>query len=464
MSDAGEPTAAFAFASDDDAARGTGAASRPAGPVPLAERMRPAHLEDVVGQDAVLGRGSFLGEAARTGTVPSVVFWGPPGTGKTTIARCLAASMSGTFVALSAVTSGVKDVRAVVDEAQSRRRAGGRTILFVDEIHRFNKAQQDAFLPHVESGLLVLLGATTENPGFSLTRALLSRLRVVVLVPLGAAALSTLVDRALDDPAHGLGGRFLLEDRAREALLDLAAGDARRALSVLESASSRAIGRAAVSPITLDDVKEAAQRRIAAYDKGGDLAYDALSAFHKSLRGSDADASLYWAARMLEGGEDALVLVRRMLAMSCEDVGLADLHATRVVLEAKQAIEFLGVPEGELALARAIIYLAAAPKSNAVANALGAAHDAAKRHPDLPVPLHLRQAPTAFAESMGHGAAYQYPHDFAGAFVAQDYLPPELDGARLYVPIEVGDEREIAKRIAYWQRLRAAAASAKETT
>ena len=461
MSDPREPTASLPFASMDGARSGTDTEPMPAASVPLAERMRPTRLDDVVGQQAALGAGSFLREAVRTGTVPSVVFWGPPGTGKTTIARCLAASIAGTFVALSAVTSGVKDVRAVVEEAQSRRRAGGRTILFVDEIHRFNKAQQDAFLPHVESGLLVLLGATTENPGFSLTRALLSRLRVVVLTPLDAGALAALIDRALLDPERGLGGRFALEDGARAALLDLASGDARRALQVLETAAGRAIGRAAVSPITLDDIREASQRRVAAYDKGGDLAYDALSAFHKALRGSDADAALYWMARMLEGGEDALVLVRRMLAMSCEDVGLADLHATRIVLEAKQAIEFLGVPEGELALVRAVVYLAAAPKSNAVAKALGAAHEAAKRHPDLPVPLHLRQAPTAFAQSLGHGEAYRYPHDFAGAFVAQDYLPEALAGTRLYQPIEVGDEREVAKRLAYWQRLRDAAAKAK---
>jgi len=420
--------------------------------------MRPSRLEDVVGQEAVLAAGSFLRESARTGDVPSLVLWGPPGTGKTTIARCLAGAMDGTYVALSAVTSGVKDVRAVVEEAQSRRAQGGRTVLFVDEIHRFNKAQQDAFLPHVEAGLLVLLGATTENPAFSLTRALLSRLRVVVLEPLGAEALSTLLDRALADPKRGLGGRFALEPDARAAIVDLGAGDARRALQILDTASSRAVGRAAVSRVTLDDVREAAQRRVADYDRGGDRAYDALSAFHKSLRGSDADAALYWMARMLEGGEDPLVPCRRMIAMACEDVGLADAHALRVALEAKDAVQFLGLPEGELAMVRAVVYLAAAPKSNAVVLAMGAAHDAARRTSDAPVPIHLRQAPTPLAESLGHGAAYAYPHDHAGAFVAQDYLPAPLSGTTLYRPIEVGDEREIARRIAYWRRLRDEAA------
>jgi putative ATPase len=426
----------------------------PGGAAPLAERMRPATLAEVVGQETVLGPGTFLAEAAAAGRVPSLVLWGPPGSGKTTIARALAVAVGGSWCALSAVTSCVKDVRAVIEEAQARRSSGGRTILFVDEIHRFNKAQQDAFLPHVESGTVVLVGATTENPAFALTPALLSRLRVVVLETLSKAALSTLVDRATADPLRGLGGRVRLAPDARLGLLTLADGDARRCLNALEAAAARALARGEGAQVTLDDVREASQRRLPRYDRGGDVAYDALSAFHKSLRGSDPDAALYWLARMLEGGEDPLVPVRRMVAMACEDVGLADRDALRVALEALEAVRFLGLPEGELALVRAVVYLAAAPKSNAVVLALAAAHEAAKAHPDAPVPIHLRSAPTALDRSLGHGQAYLYPHDHANAFVLQDYLPDALVGTRLYEPIEVGDEREIARRVAWWRGLR----------
>jgi len=444
------------FPTDADAevadAPGDGA---PAPDAPLAERMRPRRLADVVGQPAATGPGTLLAEGARAGRLPSVVLWGPPGTGKTTIARALAHDAGGTFVALSAVTSGVKDVRAVIEAARARRRRGGRTVLFVDEIHRFNKAQQDAFLPHVEDGTVVLVGATTENPGFSLTRALQSRVRVVVLTPLSDDALDTVVTRALADPA-GLAGAVVLAPDARAALRRVAGGDARRALGALELAAARAVERGD-GAVDVEDVAVGAQRAVATYDRGGDLAYDALSAFHKSLRGSDPDAALFWMARMLEGGEDPLVIVRRLVAMACEDVGLADLHATRVALEAKQAVEFLGATEGELALVRAVVYLAAAPKSNAVVTAMAAAHEAARAHPDAPVPAHLRNAPTAFARSLGHGTGYRYPHDHPGGFVAQSYLPDALVGARFYAPVEVGDEREVARRVAYWARRRAQA-------
>ena len=346
----------------------------------------------------------------------------------------------------------------MIAEGERRRRAGKRTLLFVDEIHRFNKAQQDAFLPHVEAGTVVLVGATTENPSFALTSALLSRLRVVVLAPLPATALARALERALADPERGLAGRYAPDAAARDLLVETADGDARRLLNALEAACAHAQARVTAPAVTVEDVREGAQRRLVRYDREGESHFDALSAFHKSLRGSDADAALFWMARMLEGGEDPLVIVRRMVAMACEDVGLADRDAARIALEAKEAVEFLGVPEGELAMVRAAIYLACAPKSNAVVLALGRAHEAVKRHPAVSVPIHLRNAPTRLMADLGYGKAYRYPHDFPGGFAPQEHLPPELAGARFYEPIEIGDEREVAKRYAYWARLRAEAA------
>jgi putative ATPase len=439
-------------AGDDVPASPRGRAAKP----PLADRMRPRTLAEVVGQDAAVGPGSFLRTSVEAGEVPSVVLWGPPGSGKTTIARALAGTGGAAFVALSAVTSGVKDVRAVVEEAQERRRRGGATLLFVDEIHRFHRGQQDAFLPHVEAGTVSLVGATTENPAFALTPALLSRLRVVVLEPLSREALEAIVDRARKDPERGVGGDVSFEPGAREALVAIAGGDARRLLNALEAAAARAAKRG--GPITADDVRAGAQRRLAAYDRGGDVAYDMLSAFHKSLRGSDADAALYWMARILDGGEDPLVLVRRMVAMAAEDVGLADKDALRVALEAKDAVQYLGLPEGELAMVRAVIYLATAPKSNAVVLALERAHEVSKEHPDAPVPLHLRNAPTPFAKSLGHGKGYAYAHDQPGSAVPHAHLPEAVEGTRIYVPVETGDERETAKRHAWWTEARARAA------
>lgn len=427
--------------------------SAPAPPAPLADRMRPTRLGEVVGQDAAVGPGSVLATAVAVGRVESLVLYGPPGSGKTTIARALAAEAGGEFVALSAVTSGVKEVRAVIEAARERRLAGGRTILFVDELHRFNRAQQDAFLPHVEDGTIVFVGATTENPGVSLTRALASRVRVVVLEPLSPEALGTLLRRAVAAP-QGLGGAVALPAAACDAIARAAGGDARRALALLEVAAAAAAARG--SPAVGDeDVRAALAAPPTAYDRGGDLAYDALSAFHKSLRGSDVDAALFWMARMLEGGEDPLVVARRMVAMAFEDVGLADLHAGRVALEAQAAVAALGLPEGELALVRAVVYLAVAPKSDAVVRALHAAHEAARAHAFAPVPLHLRNAPTAFARSRGHGEGYRYPHEFPNAFVPQRYLPDGVGPLSLYAPVEVGDEREVARRAAYWARLRA---------
>jgi putative ATPase len=397
----------------------------------------------------VLGAGTLLRRALEGGPVPSLVLWGPPGSGKTTLARLLAGRRGMAFEALSAVTSGVKEVREVIGRAKERRASGEGTLLFVDEIHRFNKAQQDAFLPHVEDGTIVLVGATTENPGFSLVGALLSRLRVVRLEPLTQEALARVLDRALSDAERGLAG-VRVEDAARAALVALSGGDARRLLNLLESAADLA----GDGPIAEGHVREAAQTRLVSYDASGDDRYDLLSALHKSLRGSDVDASLFWMGRMLEGGEDPLVIVRRLVAMAAEDVGLADPRALRLALDAKEALQFLGQPEGELALTEAVIYLATAPKSNSVVLSLGAAREAAREHADEPVPLVIRNAPTRLAREAGHGAGYRYPHDFEHAFVAQAYLPVALARLVLYEPHEVGEERETAKRLAWWRRLK----------
>jgi putative ATPase len=434
-----------------------GAAASP-GPLlpPLADRLRPLDPADVFGQETVLGPGTLLAHAFATGEVPSLVLWGPPGSGKTTIARLLAARSGARFVLLSAVTSGVKDVREVIAAAKERRREGERTLLFVDEIHRFNRAQQDAFLPHVEDGTIVLVGATTENPGFSLVGALLSRLRVVVLRPLGGDALGRIADRALADPAlaPAAGGRTIsLAPAGRASLIGQAGGDARRLLNVLESAVSLA-GRRGLEEVDAAAVAEAAQAPVVAYDRSGDDRYDLLSAFHKSLRGSDADAAIFWMTRMLEAGEDPLVICRRMVAMASEDVGLADPRALALALDAWRATEVLGLPEGRLALGQACLYLAAAPKSNTVLRALDAATRAARAHPEAPVPLHLRNAPTRLASELGHARGYEYPHDLPRSFSTQPYLPDAVTGLPFVEPREVGDEREFARRLQWWRKQR----------
>jgi putative ATPase len=425
---------------------------------PLADRMRPRTLEEVVGQDHLLGPGKVLRAAIESGELHSMILWGPPGSGKTTLASLLAQVAGAHFVAFSAVLSGVKEIRQVVAEADAdRARRGRRTILFVDEIHRFNRAQQDAFLPHVESGAIVLVGATTENPSFEVNSALLSRCRVYVLQALGEPEIRRVLQRAVEDEERGLGRQRL--DVAEEALgliAGLANGDARSALNVLELSAGLAPREHGRPRITADTVREAAQRRTLLYDKAGEEHYNLISALHKSLRDSDPDASLYWLARMLEAGEDALYLARRMVRFASEDVGNADPQALVVTLAAKEAYDFLGSPEGELALAQAVVYLALAPKSNAVYTALDAAREDVQRRPAEPVPLHLRNAPTALMKDVGYGRGYQYAHDAPEARVDQEHLPPALRGRRYYRPTDRGLEAELGRRLEEWRRWREA--------
>jgi putative ATPase len=418
-------------------------------PGPLASRMRPRTLDEFVGQEHLLAPGRALGDAIRKGTLGSAIFWGPPGSGKTSLARLIARHTDKHFVPFSAVTEGVPRIREVISEARQRRELGRGTILFCDEIHRFNRAQQDAFLPHVESGVITLIGATTENPSFELNGALLSRTQVFVLERLQPAHLATLVRAALADRDRGLGGMDLtVEPDAIEALAVLADGDARRALTVLEAAAGLA-GSGGV--LTVAAIREALALRIPTYDKSGEEHFNLLSAYHKSLRGSDPQAALYWMARMIEGGEDPMTIFRRAIAMASEDIGLADPQALPLAVAAREAWHQLGAPEGYLPLAEMTIYLATAPKSNSVCLALSAAREAARTHPGAPVPLHLRNAPTSLMKTLGYGTAYQYPHDAPGGFAVQEYLPEEVRGARFYQPGSRGFERKVAERLAWWQ-------------
>ncbi|MDQ2991811.1 MAG: replication-associated recombination protein A [Candidatus Eremiobacteraeota bacterium] len=388
---------------------------------PLAARMRPRTLDEYVGQTQIVGPGRALRRAIESDTVPSMILWGPPGTGKTTLAEIVARTTGAHFTKLSAVSAGVADLRKVVAEAQARKRMGKRTVLFIDEIHRFNKGQQDAVLPYVEDGTTVLIGATTENPSFEVNSALLSRSRVFVLESLTDDDVGALVDRALADPERGLGAKGVtLEPEARAVLIDLANGDARAALNALEFAASvsKTIDRATVL--------DAMQRRMANYDKGGDNHYDTISAFIKSMRASDPDASLYWLARMIDAGEDPLFIARRIVILASEDVGLADSRGLQVALAAQQAVHFLGMPEGHYPLAHAVLYLATAPKSNAVGRAYGAAMADVQETRNDPVPLHLRNAATGLMKNLGYGRDYHYAHDDYS--VKQFNLPENLRG------------------------------------
>jgi putative ATPase len=419
---------------------------------PLAARMRPRTLDEFVGQPHLVGSDGALTRVVKPGHLPSMVLWGPPGSGKTTLARLLADRSGGSWRQLSAVTSGVADVRALVAEARALREAGGRTVAFIDELHRFNKSQQDALLPHVEDGTISLIGATTENPYYEINSPLLSRMRVYRLEPLSADALGEVVDRALADPERGLGGTVTLTDEGRATLLDLAGGDARQALNVLQSAAVTVGEGGSLAP---EAIAEAAQHRLLAYDRAGDQHYEAASAFIKSMRGNDPDAALYWLASMVAAGEDPTFIARRIVIAASEDVGNADPRALQLAVAAMHATEMIGLPEAQYALAQAAAYVASAPKSNRAGAAYFAALAEVEERGRLPVPLHLRPSShRRLSREQGYGRGYLYPHDHADADVDQQYLPDELAGRVFYEPSDQGLEIKIGERLHRLRRIR----------
>lgn len=434
---------------------------------PLAARMRPRTLEEYVGQEQIIGEGHLLRRAITSDTLFSIILWGPPGSGKTTLARIVAESTNAHFELMSAVAAGVADLRRVVKEAQDRLGMfQQRTVLFIDEIHRFNKSQQDAILPYVEDGTVILIGATTENPSFEVNAALLSRARVFTLEALSDDQIGQLVDRALADNERGLGENdVLLAADARGYLVNMANGDARTALNALEAAvlaKPPSLGNRRL--ITVDDIRDALQTRATRYDKTGELHYNAISALHKCVRDSDPDAALYWLGRMIDGGEDPLYIARRVVRMAIEDIGLADPQALPLCVAAQQAIHFLGQPEGDLALAQAVVYLAQAPKSNAVYQAYGAALKDVAETRNEPVPLHLRNAPTGLMKQLGYGQGYKYAHDYDDAQVEQEHFPPNLQGRRYYEPSSRGFEADVRERLAWREQRRQTTAKQERTS
>ncbi len=430
---------------------------------PLAERMRPNRLAAFVGQRHIVGPGSILYHAIENDRIFSMLFWGPPGCGKTTLARIISNETDSHFVHFSAVLAGIKQIRSVIEDAQKQLHVyQRRTILFVDEIHRFNKAQQDAFLHHVESGLITLIGATTENPSFEVIPALMSRCRLYVLKPLSHEEMTEILNQALTDTTNGLGKwRMAIADDAVAHLVRSADGDARSALNNLEVVATMKAGagrdpEVSTINITLQDVEQALQKKALLYDKAGESHYNLISAFHKSLRGSDPDAAIYWLARMLAGGEDPLFIARRMVRFASEDIGNADPRALNVAMDAMAAFRFIGPPEGELALLQAAVYLATSPKSNSLYKAYQKVNETIEKTGALAVPLHIRNAPTRMMKSLGYGAGYQYDHDFKHGVAAQTYLPEDLEGHRFYEPTDRGFEKTIKERMAWWEKMKQA--------
>jgi len=434
---------------------GKGEGEVPSREAPLADRMRPRKLEEFLGQDHLLGQGKILRQSIDSDHLPSMILWGPPGSGKTTLALIIARTTGSNFLAFSAVLSGVKEIKEVIKEAEEEwKRAKKRTILFVDEIHRFNKAQQDAFLPHVENGTIILIGATTENPSFEVISPLLSRSKVFTLNPLAEKEIKMILNRALKDKERGLGNYpAVVDPEVIEGICRLANGDARAGLNTLEMVIlATPPDESGVRIIKKEDLAEALQKKAFLYDKSGEEHYNLISALHKSLRGSDPDAALYWLVRMIEAGEDPLYIARRLIRFASEDVGMADPQALQVTVSAMEAFHFVGLPEGSLALAQAAVYLATAPKSNALYTAYQGVERDVRELENMPVPLHIRNAPTSLMKDLGYGKGYKYPHDFSGHFVEEEYLPENLRGRVYYRPSGLGFEQEIKRRLDYWRK------------